>query len=46
MIIRTGLEQVREIGRNTAGVRMIRLDEGDKLIAAERLIAEEEEKTD
>jgi DNA gyrase subunit A len=45
MIIRTGLEQVREIGRNTAGVRMIRLDEGDKLIAAERLIAEEE-KTD
>jgi DNA gyrase subunit A len=46
MIIRTGLEQVREIGRNTAGVRMIRMDEGDKLVAAERLIAEEEEKTD
>jgi DNA gyrase subunit A len=44
MIIRTGLEQVREIGRNTAGVRMIRMDEGDKLVAAERLIAEEEEK--
>jgi DNA gyrase subunit A len=46
MIIRTGLEQVREIGRNTAGVRMIRMDEGDKLVAAERLIAEEEEKND
>jgi len=44
MIIRTGLEQVREIGRNTAGVRMIRLDEGDKLVAAERLIVEEDEK--
>ncbi len=42
MIIRTGLEQVREIGRNTAGVRMIRLDEGDKLVAAERLIVEDE----
>lgn len=42
MIIRTGLEQVREIGRNTAGVRMIRMDEGDKLVAAERLIVEDE----
>jgi len=45
IIIRTGLEQVRAIGRNTAGVRMIRLDEGDKLVAAERLIVEEDEKT-
>jgi DNA gyrase subunit A len=44
IIIRTGLEQVRAIGRNTAGVRMIRLDEGDKLVAAERLIVEEDEK--
>ncbi len=42
MIIRTGLEQLREIGRNTAGVRMIRMDEGDKLVAAERLIIEED----
>jgi hypothetical protein len=39
---------LREIGRNTAGVRMIRMDEGDKLVAAERLIIEddnEEEKS-
>lgn len=43
MIIRTGLEQLREIGRNTAGVRMIRMDEGDKLVAAERLIIEDDE---
>jgi DNA gyrase subunit A len=43
IIIRTGLEQVRAIGRNTAGVRMIRLDEGDKLVAAERLIVEEDD---
>ena len=37
MIIRTGLEEVRTIGRNTAGVRMIRLKPGDKLVATERL---------
>lgn len=37
MIIRTGLEEVRTIGRNTAGVRMIRLKSGDKLVATERL---------
>jgi DNA gyrase subunit A len=37
MIIRTGLEEVRTIGRNTAGVRMIRLKSGDKLVTAERL---------
>ncbi|HOT73847.1 MAG TPA: DNA gyrase subunit A [Anaerohalosphaeraceae bacterium] len=40
MMIRTGLEQVREIGRNTAGVRMITLKEGDKLVAAARLASE------
>jgi len=43
MIIRTGLEQVREIGRNTAGVRMIRLDPDDTLVAAERLIVEDDD---
>jgi len=42
MIIRTGLEQVREIGRNTAGVRMIRMDDDDNLVAAERLIVEDD----
>jgi DNA gyrase subunit A len=41
MIIRTGLEQVRDIGRNTAGVRMITLNEGDKLVAAARLVTDE-----
>jgi DNA gyrase subunit A len=43
MIIRTGLDEVRTIGRNTAGVRMIKLKAGDKLVAVERLIAEDEE---
>jgi DNA gyrase subunit A len=43
MIVRTGLEEVRAIGRNTAGVRMISLKPGDQLVAAERLIAEDEQ---
>ena len=43
MIIRTGLDDVRTIGRNTAGVRMIKLKAGDKLVAAERLITEDDE---
>jgi DNA gyrase subunit A len=37
IIIRTGLEDVRAIGRNTAGVRMIKLKGNDKLVAVERL---------
>lgn len=43
IIIRTGLEEVRSIGRNTQGVRMIRLDSGDKLVAVETLAIEEDE---
>jgi DNA gyrase subunit A len=43
MIIRTGLDQIRSIGRNTQGVRLINLKEGDKLVAAETILAEEEE---
>ena len=41
MIVRTGLEEVRAIGRNTAGVRMISLKKDDLLVAAERLIVED-----
>jgi DNA gyrase subunit A len=37
MIIRTGLEQIRSIGRNTQGVRLIKLKAGDKLVAAEKI---------
>ncbi len=40
IIIRTGLDQLRDIGRNTQGVRLIRLDEGDKLVAVARVIKE------
>ena len=43
IIIRTGLEQIRSIGRNTQGVRVIRLDRGDKLVAVEKIIPQQEE---
>jgi DNA gyrase subunit A len=41
MIIRTGLDEIRSIGRNTQGVRLIKLKPGDKLVAAEKIIAED-----
>jgi len=41
IIIRTGLEEVRAIGRNTQGVRLIKLDPGDKLVAAEKIASGE-----
>jgi DNA gyrase subunit A len=40
IIIRTGLEDIRTIGRNTQGVRLIRLNPGDKLVAVEKIVAE------
>jgi len=40
IIIRTGLNQIRAIGRNTQGVRLIRLGDGDKLVAAEKIVSE------
>ncbi len=41
MIIRTGLNQIRSIGRNTQGVRLIKLKPGDKLVAAAKIVSEE-----
>jgi len=41
IIIRTGLDQIRSIGRNTQGVRLINLKAGDKLVAAEKIASEE-----
>ncbi len=43
IIIRTGLEQIRAIGRNTQGVRVIKLDKGDKLVAVEKLITQQDD---
>jgi DNA gyrase subunit A len=46
MIIRTGLDQIRSIGRNTQGVRLIKLKPEDKLVAAEVIGPEELEDND
>jgi DNA gyrase subunit A len=43
IIIRTGLDELREIGRNTQGVRLIKLDEDDKVVAVERVVKEEKD---
>jgi len=40
IIIRTGLDEIRSIGRNTQGVRLIKLKPGDKLVAAEKIVGE------
>ncbi len=45
MIIRTGLDEIRSIGRNTQGVRLIKLKSSDKLVAAEKIVAEESNHT-
>ncbi|MFH1419080.1 MAG: DNA gyrase subunit A [Planctomycetota bacterium] len=41
IMLRTAISQTREIGRATQGVRLIRLDEGDKVVSVAR-IAEDE----
>ena len=43
IIIRTGLDQLRSIGRNTQGVRLIKLRPGDKLVAVAKIVAEEDQ---
>ncbi len=47
IVIRTSLEQVKKAGRNTLGVRIIKLNEGQEVssiaIAAKEEIVEEEQ---
>ena len=45
MMLRTDLSAVREIGRATQGVRLIRLDEGDKVVATAKIVKEDEEES-
>jgi len=45
MIIRTGLDEIRSIGRNTQGVRLIKLKADDKLVAAEKIASEDIEES-
>jgi DNA gyrase subunit A len=39
-LVRTSVGEISVQGRNTQGVRLIRLDEGDRLVGLERIIAE------
>ena len=41
--IRTGIKDIKIIGRNTQGVRLIRLKENEKAVAVARVMEEEEE---
>jgi DNA gyrase subunit A len=42
-VVRIGVTgELREMGRNTQGVRLLRLDEGDKLVAVASVVPEEE----
>ncbi|MGD0541691.1 MAG: DNA gyrase C-terminal beta-propeller domain-containing protein, partial [Tepidisphaeraceae bacterium] len=43
ILIRTAVSEIRETGRNAAGVRLIKLDEGDKLVAMAKVDKEEGE---
>jgi DNA gyrase subunit A len=41
-VVRIGVTgELREMGRNTQGVRLLRLDEGDKLVGVARVVPEE-----
>ncbi|MGD8453028.1 MAG: DNA gyrase subunit A [Phycisphaerae bacterium] len=42
-LLRTDLSELREIGRATQGVRLIRVDEDDQVVAVARVITEKEE---
>ncbi len=44
--IRTGIADIREAGRATQGVKLIRLDEGDEIAAITKLDEYEEEAED
>ena len=43
IMIRQSVDQLREIGRATQGVRLMRLDEGDRVVAVAKAISEKEE---
>ncbi len=41
-VIRTGTGEIREVGRNTKGVRLMRLEDGERVVAMARLAEVEE----
>jgi len=42
-MVRTPVKDIRVIGRNTQGVRLINLEKGDRLVAVTRVVSEDEE---
>ena len=44
ILIRIRVKEIRETGRNAAGVRLINLDDGDRLVAMAKIDADEEDK--
>ena len=46
LVIRTRVAEIRETGRNTQGVRVIRLKDGERVVDGEPLAADDEEETD
>ena len=46
MIIRTNVADIRSIGRNTQGVRVINIDENDLVVAAVKLVDKEDAEDD
>ncbi|MFI4886452.1 MAG: DNA gyrase subunit A [Steroidobacterales bacterium] len=45
-LVRTGVDEVSQLGRNTQGVRLIRLSEGERLVGIERIESLEGEPAD
>ena len=43
MVVRTSVESVRLCGRNTQGVRVIRLKDKDQVASAIRVVAKDED---
>jgi DNA gyrase subunit A len=46
ILMRTKVAEIRETGRNAQGVKLIRVDEGDKLVAMAKVDAEEADDTE
>jgi DNA gyrase subunit A len=44
--MRTRVSEIRETGRNAAGVRLIKLDDGDRLVAMAKVEVEEGENSE
>ena len=42
-LVRTGTDEIPTVGRNTQGVRLMRLDEGEKLASLGKIIESEDE---